>query len=134
MALDAESRNGGGSPGQPGIRDAMAQAPTAAHIPPQNVEAEESVLGAMMVSEAAMEPVLLEAHLQEEDFFPHPPRGGGRGRGAGGRAIRGLHERSDPVDALTVTEYLSQHGELEAAGGKDAVSTLASTVPAPGNA
>src|SRR4029450_1541397 len=127
MALDAESRNGGGSPGQPGIRDAMAQAPTAAHIPPQNVEAEESVLGAMMVSEAAMEPVLLEAHLQEEDFYRDRHR-------AVFRAIRGLHERSDPVDALTVTEYLSQHGELEAAGGKDAVSTLASTVPAPGNA
>jgi len=105
----------------------MAQTQTAAHIPPQNVEAEESVLGAMMVSEAAMEPVLLDAHLQEEDFYRDRHR-------AVFRAIRGLHERSDPVDALTVTEYLSQHGELEAAGGKDAVSTLASTVPAPGNA
>jgi replicative DNA helicase len=105
----------------------MAQAQTAAHIPPQNVEAEESVLGAMMVSEAAMEPVLIDVHLQEEDFYRDRHR-------AVFRAIRGLHERSDPVDALTVAEFLAQHGELEAAGGKDAVSTLASTVPAPGNA
>src|SRR5918994_1556467 len=119
MALDAETRNGHRN---------MAHAQTAAaHIPPQNVEAEESVLGAMMVSEAAMEPVLIDAHLQEEDFYRDRHR-------AVFRAIRTLHERSDPVDALTVTEYLSQHGEPEAAGGKDAVSTLASTVPAPGNA
>ncbi|MGH2960748.1 MAG: replicative DNA helicase, partial [Solirubrobacterales bacterium] len=105
----------------------MAQAQAQAHIPPQNLEAEESVLGAMMVSEAAMEPVLLDVHLQEEDFYRDRHR-------TIFRAIRGLHERSDPVDALTVSEYLSQHGELEAAGGKDSVSTLASTVPAAGNA
>ncbi|MGH2994023.1 MAG: replicative DNA helicase [Solirubrobacterales bacterium] len=105
----------------------MAQAQAQAHIPPQNLEAEESVLGAMMVSEAAMEPVLLDVHLQEEDFYRDRHR-------TVFRAIRGLHERSDPVDALTVSEYLSQHGELDSAGGKDAVSTLASTVPAAGNA
>ena len=105
----------------------MAQAQAQAHIPPQNLEAEESVLGAMMVSEAAMEPVLLDVHVQEEDFYRDRHR-------TVFRAIRGLHERSDPVDALTVSEYLSQHGELDSAGGKDAVSTLASTVPAAGNA
>ena len=105
----------------------MAQAQAAAHIPPQNLEAEESVLGAMMVSEAAMEPVLLDVHLREDDFYRDRHR-------TVFRAIKALHERSEPVDALTVAEYLSQHGELEDAGGKDAVSTLASTVPAPGNA
>lgn len=103
----------------------MAQ--TAAHVPPQNLEAEESVLGAMMVSEAAMDPVLLEVHLREEDFYRDRHR-------TIFRAIRTLYERSEPVDALTVSEHLSQHGELDSAGGKDAVSILASTVPAPGNA
>jgi replicative DNA helicase len=106
----------------------MAQAQTAAaHIPPQNLEAEESVLGAMMVSEAAITPVILDVRLQDEDFYRDRHRivfGG----------IKALYERSEPIDALTVTELLSQRGELEAAGGKDAVSTLASTVPAPGNA
>ena len=105
----------------------MARAQTAAQVPPQNLEAEESVLGAMMVSEGAMEPVLLEVHLQEEDFYRDRHR-------AVFRAIRALHERSEPVDALTVSEQLSQHGELDSAGGKDAVSALASTVPAAGNA
>src|ERR687892_2862137 len=129
MALDAEARNGNRS-NRPRreIPPSMAQAQTAAaHIPPQNLEAEESVLGAMMVSEAAITPVILDVRLQNEDFYRD------RHRAAFG-AIKALYERSEPIDALTVAELLSQRGELEAAGGKDAVSTLASTVPAPGNA
>ena len=39
-----------------------------AHVPPQNLEAEESVLGALMVSEVAINPVILDARLAEEDF------------------------------------------------------------------
>ncbi len=98
-----------------------------AQVPPQNLEAEESVLGAMMVSEAAMDPVLLEVRLTDEDFYRDRHR-------VIYRAVRSLYERSEPVDALTVSELLLQEGELEAAGGKDVVSSLASTVPAPGNA
>lgn len=98
-----------------------------AHVPPQNLEAEESVLGAMMVSEAAMSPVLLEVRLSDEDFYRDRHR-------VIYRAIRALYERSEPVDALTVSELLLQEGKLDAAGGKDVVSSLASTVPAPGNA
>jgi replicative DNA helicase len=105
----------------------MAQAQTAAHVPPQNLEAEESVLGAMMVSEGAIPPVILDVRLHDEDFYRD------RHRITFG-AIKALYERSEPIDALTVTELLAQRGELEDAGGKDAVSTLASTVPAAGNA
>jgi replicative DNA helicase len=105
----------------------MAQAQTAAHIPPQNLDAEESVLGAMMVSEGAIAPVILDVRLRDEDFYRD------RHRITFG-AIKALYERSEPIDALTVTELLAQRGELEGAGGKDAVSTLASTVPAAGNA
>jgi replicative DNA helicase len=105
----------------------MAQAKTAAHVPPQNLEAEESVLGAMMVSEGAIAPVVLDVHLHDEDFYRD------RHRIVFG-AIKTLYERSEPIDALTVTELLSQRGQLQDAGGKDVVSTLASTVPAAGNA
>jgi replicative DNA helicase len=105
----------------------MAQAQTATHVPPQNLEAEESVLGAMMVSEGSIDPVLLEVRLRDEDFYREAHR-------TIFRAIRALYERSEPVDALTVSEHLSQHGELADAGGKDVMTTLASTVPAPGNA
>jgi replicative DNA helicase len=98
-----------------------------AHVPPQNLEAEESVLGAMMVSEGAIAPVVLDVRLQDEDFYRERHR-------LIFRAIKGLYERSEPVDALTVTEFLTQHGDIAEAGGADAVSLLASTVPAPGNA
>lgn len=85
------------------------------------------MLGAMMVSEGAIVPVLLDVRLESEDFYRDRHR-------TIFAAIRSLYERSEPVDALTVSEFLSQHGDLEGAGGKDQVATLASTVPAPGNA
>jgi replicative DNA helicase len=104
----------------------MAQTQTA-HVPPQNLEAEESVLGAMMVSEGSIAPVMLDVRLRGEDFYRDRHR-------TIFAAVRSLYERSEPIDALTVSEFLAQRGELEGAGGKDQVATLASTVPAPGNA
>ena len=94
---------------------------------PHNLEAEESVLGAMMVSEAAIDPVVLEVRLEADDFY--------RGRHSTVfRAIHELYERSQPVDALTVSELLTSQGKLDEAGGRDAVSALASSTPVPGNA
>ena len=90
------------------------QMPTAeTHVPPQNLEAEASVLGAMMVSEGAIAPVILDVRLSDEDFYRERHR-------IVFRAITGLYEQGEPVDALTVSEYLAQHGELAEAGGKEA--------------
>jgi replicative DNA helicase len=102
-------------------------ATTEAYVPPQNLEAEESVLGAMMVSEGSIAPVILDVRLDDDDFYRE------RHRLVFG-AIKRLYERSEPIDALTVSELLTQQGELEEAGGRDSVSQLASTVPVPGNA
>ncbi|MGH6942639.1 MAG: replicative DNA helicase [Geminicoccaceae bacterium] len=98
-----------------------------AHVPPQNLEAEESVLGALMVSETTINAVILDVRLEDQDFYRERHR-------LVFRAIKRLYERSEPVDALTVSELLSQTGELEGAGGRETVSHYASTVPAPGNA
>jgi replicative DNA helicase len=103
----------------------MAQ--TEAHVPPQNLEAEESVLGAMLVSEVAINPVILDVRLNDEDFYRERHR-------IVFRAIRRLYERGEPADAISVSALLEQHGELREAGGRDSVSHLASTTPAPGNA
>src|SRR3954447_8361209 len=103
----------------------MATAET--HVPPQNLEAESSVLGAMMVSDGAIAPVILDVRLRDEDFYRERHR-------IVYRAITGLYEQGEPVDALTVSEFLAQRGELAEAGGKETVSELASTVPGPGNA
>jgi replicative DNA helicase len=102
-------------------------ATTEAYVPPQNLEAEESVLGAMMVSEGSIAPVILDVRLDDDDFYRERHR-------LVFRAIKRLYERSEPIDALTVSELLTQQGELEEAGGRDGVSQLASTVPVPGNA
>jgi replicative DNA helicase len=96
-------------------------------VPPQNLEAEESVLGAMMVSEATIEPVLLDVRLHSEDFYRDRHR-------TIYEAIIRLHENADPVDVLTVSEALSQRGHLDEVGGRDVVASLAAKVPAPGSA
>ena len=69
------------------------------------------MLGAMMVSEGAISPVILDVRLQDEDFYRERHR-------IVFRAVKALYERSEPVDALTVTEYLTQQGELAEAGGR----------------
>jgi len=96
-------------------------------LQPHSLEAEQSVLGAMMVSEAAIDPVMGEARLRAEDFY--------RGRhGTIFTAIHELFERSQPVDALTVAELLRSQGKLDEAGGQDVINSLAATTPVPGNA
>ncbi len=97
------------------------------YVPPQNLEAEESVLGAMMVAETAVASVIVDVHLRDEDFYRQKHR-------IIFNAVHSLHSRGEPVDALTVTEQLTNLGELAEAGGKEFVSSLASTVPVAGNA
>jgi replicative DNA helicase len=96
-------------------------------VPPQNLEAEESVLGAMMVSESTIEPVLLDVRLHADDFYRDRHR-------TIYEAIIRLNENADPVDVLTVSEALAQRGQLDEVGGRDVVASLAAKVPAPGSA
>lgn len=104
----------------------MAQAPTT-HVPPQNIDAEESVLGAMLVFEPAITKVIDEVKLKATDFYLDKHR-------VIFSEIYDLYEASKPVDELTVTEALTQHNTLNQAGGKENVSELAAKVPAAGNA
>jgi replicative DNA helicase len=102
-------------------------ATTEAYVPPQNLEAEESVLGALMVSELGLDRVILDVRLEDRDFYR------GRHRPVF-KAIKSLYERGDSIDVITVSDWLKSHGELEDAGGRDTISHYASVVPAPGNA
>jgi replicative DNA helicase len=104
----------------------MPQPPTA-HVPPQNIEAEESVLGAMLVSEPALNRVFVDVKLAAEDFYLDK-------HAVIFRCIHDLHAASKPVDELSVGEGLVQRNEIDAAGGKHYVSELAAKVPAAGNA
>jgi len=104
----------------------MAAAPTA-HVPPQNIEAEESVLGAMLVAEPTLTRVIDEVKLSAGDFYLEK-------HATIFTAIHDLYAASKPVDELSVAEALTQLNRIEEAGGKHYVSELAAKVPAAGNA
>ena len=99
-------------------------APPTALVPPQNLEAEESVLGAMLLSETAIGAVT--EILDAADFY----------RGSHGtiyRAMLGLWQKGEPVDAITLANELEERGELEQIGGNPRVAELAALVPAAAN-
>jgi len=101
--------------------------PSATHVPPQNIEAEESVLGAMLVADSALGRVIDEVKLNAEDFYLEK-------HAAIFRAIHDQYAASKPVDELSVAEALVQHNAIEEAGGRNYVAELAAKVPAAGNA
>ena len=90
--------------------------------PPHNIDAEESVLGAILLSDRPMYALAIEEGLRAEDFY--------RDRhGVIYTAMVDLYERSEPVDTLTVIDALRSSGMLEAAGGAETVELLAGPVP-----
>jgi len=101
--------------------------PSTSHVPPQNIEAEESVLGAMLVAEPALSRVIDEVKLNAADFYLDRHR-------AIFEAVHDLYAAAKPVDELSVSEALTQRNKIEEAGGKHYVSELAAKVPAAGNA
>ncbi|OIQ59241.1 replicative DNA helicase [Moorella thermoacetica] len=94
-------------------------------VPPQSVEAEQSVLGAIMLDREALYAVL--EILKVDDFYREAHR-------MIYRAILDLNERGEAVDLLTVTEELRRRGELEAAGGVAYLTSLTGDVPSVANA
>ncbi|HLK43432.1 MAG TPA: replicative DNA helicase [Thermoleophilia bacterium] len=107
----------------------MAVAPEhhAAHapLPPQDLDAEESVLGAMLVSPSAV--AVVSEMLRPQDFY----------RPAHGQifeTILEMYGRGDTIDAITLTNALSNRGVLDEVGGRAVVHTLAATVPVAANA
>ena len=106
----------------------MAQVATLPHtapVPPQNLDAEESVLGAMLLSPGAIGAV--SEILDAGDFYRES-------HAIIYRAALALYGKGEPVDAITVTDELEERGELEQAGGRVRIHELASLVPATANA
>ncbi|MCW2924494.1 MAG: primary replicative helicase [Thermoleophilia bacterium] len=95
------------------------------HLPPQSLEAEEAILGAMLVSSFAVE-VAMDLKLRERDFYRPSHR-------TIFRVVLELAER-DAVDELTVVNELKRQNVLGEVGGAAAVMTLAERVPAVANA
>jgi len=92
--------------------------------PPHNLEAEQSVLGAILLSERSLYALVIEEGLRPEDFYRERHR-------ITYAAMLRLYAANDPIDPLTVTEALRQSGELEAAGGAAAIDSGSDSAPKP---
>jgi len=97
----------------------------AGRIPPQDVDAERSVLGAMLLDEGAVSEVL--SLLTPEDFY----------KPAHGRVFEvmmALFERNEPLDEITVAAQLKAEGRLDSVGGSAFLASLTESVPTAANA
>jgi replicative DNA helicase len=89
-------------------------------LPPQSIEAEQSVLGSILIDRDTI--IEVADFLKPEDFY----------RQAHGRiyaVMMDLSERREPVDVVTVAEALERTGDLEAIGGRSYLGTLSNQTP-----
>ncbi len=93
-------------------------------LPPQNLEAERAVLGALMIDENAI--VKVADFLSSEDFY----------RDAHGKifeAMLHLYEKQEPIDALNVSNILTDQKQLESIGGSAYLAELVGGVASSSN-
>ena len=84
-------------------------------VPPQSIEAEEAVLGGILLDNQALERA--GDILAEEDFYRESHR-------RIWRSLVELDQRREPADVITVTECLKRRGDLDAVGGAAAIAEL----------
>lgn len=94
-------------------------------IPPHNIDAEKSVLGAIILDKDALLEIL--EILRPDDFY-------NKMHGEIFTAVTELYKRNEPVDILTVTEELKRRNSLEMVGGRAYVALLSTIVPSTSNA
>ena len=93
-------------------------------VPPQNLDAEESVLGGVLLDNTAIDRVV--ELVRPDDFY----------RGAHRKLFRAmltLSERNEPVDQITLSEALRSRGELAEVGGAAFIAELVDRVPTAAN-
>lgn len=93
-------------------------------LPPQNIEAEQSVLGAILIDEEAIIKVM--DILSPDDFYKdsHQMIFG---------AMYDLFAKREPIDLLSLTNLLKEKNQLDLIGGQSYLATLASLVPTASN-
>lgn len=94
-------------------------------LPPQNLDAEECVIGSMLISPAAIESCI--EIVSERDFYR-------QSHGVIFDACVELYARGEAVDAITVEERLATTGRLKEIGGKQQLHQLSALVPTTSNA
>ncbi|NMB74162.1 MAG: replicative DNA helicase [Myxococcales bacterium] len=102
----------------------MADESTSGRLPPQNLDAERSILGGVLLNNAAMDQIL--DLVEEEDFY----------RDAHRRifaAMREMSSRGEAIDYLTLENQLKGQGVLDEVGGTAYLAALTDAVPATAN-
>ena len=94
-------------------------------LPPQNLDAEQAVLGSMLLEESAI--LAAAEHLDEPVFYKDAHR-------KIFAALLALYKATTPVDLITVTDELKRRNQLEEVGGASYLATLTSIVPTAANA
>lgn len=93
-------------------------------IPPHSIEAEQSVLGGLMLDNNAWDQVI--DLISEEDFYRHDHR-------MIFSAIANIAARSEPCDVITLSEELDKIAELDNVGGLQQLGMLAKNTPSAAN-
>ncbi len=96
----------------------------AVKVPPHSIEAEQSVLGGLMLDNRAWDQIV--DRVRESDFYRHDHR-------LIYRVMSKLSTHSKPLDVLTVSEALREISELENAGGEVYLFELANNTPSAAN-
>ncbi|MBI2040217.1 replicative DNA helicase [Candidatus Microgenomates bacterium] len=97
----------------------MAQPVT--KLPPQNIDAEQSLLGSLLIDKDAI--VRVSEILYPQNFYRSEQHG------AIYSAIQDLFERREPIDLVTLTEELKKKGVYDRVGGSAYLTTLVNIVP-----
>ena len=95
-----------------------------AKIPPHNIEAEQSVLGSLLIDKDAI--IKVADIINPEDFY----------RDANGtiyQAMLELFEKREPIDILSLSNRLIEKEDLEKVGGRSYLTTLSTIVPSASN-
>lgn len=93
-------------------------------LPPHSIQAEQAVLGGLMLDNASWDTVA--DTVSEDDFYRRDHR-------LIFRAIAQLAEQNQPLDAVTLSEWLDQHRLLDDVGGLMALGALAQNTPSAAN-
>ena len=94
-------------------------APSLVKVPPHNIEAEQSILGGVLINNEAMNQVM--DILAPECFY----------REAHALIFQGmisLYNNNEPIDLITLSQYLTQKDNLEKAGGTDYLTLLVEAI------
>ncbi|MBF0536932.1 MAG: replicative DNA helicase [Nitrospirae bacterium] len=93
-------------------------------IPPQNIEAEQAVLGAILLEQDAIYRAI--EVISQEDFYKDSHK-------RIFRAMIAILDRHEPIDLVTLTDYLKKNGDIEKAGGLTYLSVLVNSVATAAN-